>query len=121
MDTNDPVLHMLKLIGDLERRMTQLEGAHEKQDGEAATRQGKNFTLQEARFYALYDVVGELASQAGIPEDRLAEHITALVNYHRDRLLRIAENINPHWAAHIDNRGPEDDPAPDQPPSLFAS
>jgi len=119
MDTNDPVLQILQMVAAMEQRLNLLEEAQRKKAGACATDEGMNFTLREARFHALYDVVRELSAREGISEERLTQHVAALVNFHRDRLLRLAENINPRWAAQIDNRGPGDDPAPEPPPSLF--
>jgi hypothetical protein len=107
-----------EIIRKLTKRVESLEN-HDQQAEKAAVMQGSNTALQEARFAALYSITQELAAREGLSEEQLLEHFQKRVRYYQDRLLRIAEDINPNWAAQIDERGSSEMPEGESYPPLF--
>jgi len=107
-----------KIISDLVQRLKRLEN-HDQQAEAAAVKQGSNIALQEARFAALYSMAQELAAHEGISEEQFLKHFQERVRFYQDRLLQIAENINPNWAGQIDERDQSDMPESESYPPLF--
>jgi hypothetical protein len=112
----------LKPIEEIIRGLTVRLERLEKQDEQAevaAVMQGRNTALQEAKFAALYSMVQELAAHEGISEELFLEHFQKRVRIYQDRLLQIAEDINPNWAGQIDERDQGEMPESESYPPLF--
>ncbi len=74
---------------------------HDAQAEEAAVMEGQNTALREARFNALYSLAQELAAHEGISEEQFLKHFQERVRFYQDRLLEIAEDINPNGLAKL--------------------
>jgi len=107
-----------EVIRGLAARLERLE-KHDQQAEAADVIEGSNVALQEAKFAALYSMVQELAAHEGISEEQFLKHFQKRVRVHRDRLLKIAEDINPNWAGQIDERDQDEMPESESYPPLF--
>ena len=107
-----------KIISELIERIEHLE-RHDRQAEQAAVMEGSNFAVVQARFAALYSITQELADHEGISEEQFLKHFEERVRHYHDYFLRTAENINPNWAAQIDERGQSDMPEGELYPPLF--
>jgi len=99
-------------------RVVRLEN-HDAQAEAAAVMEGQNTALREARFNALYSLAQELAAHEGISEEQFLKHFQERVRFYQDRLLEIAEDINPNWAGQIDERDQDEMPESESYPPLF--
>lgn len=107
-----------EIIRKLIARLEYLE-KHEQQAEQAAVVEGSNFAQVQARFAALYSIIQELAAHEGISEEQFLKHFEERVRHYHDYFLRTAENINPNWAAQIDERGLGEMPESESYPPLF--
>jgi hypothetical protein len=103
---------------NLEDRVSQLEQTQRDLE-ELAIVESAQSRKREAKFQAAMTMLAELFFHAGASERQFLAHFEALVEFYDARLLEIAEDINPNFAARTDNRPPGADAAPELPQPIL--
>jgi hypothetical protein len=78
-----------------------------------------NDKFSDARFFALYSIVMDLAKREGISPEEFARHHKKREQHFHERLLQKVEDRDPTLAAEIDKRSIDSVPTSDRYPPLF--
>jgi hypothetical protein len=103
---------------NLEERVSKLEEIQRTMNAIAIV-DSAHSRKREAKFQAAMTMMGELFLHEGASKQQFLSRFEALVAFHDSRLLGIAEDINPNFAAQTDDRPPDADAAPELPPPIL--
>lgn len=109
---------LVRRLGFSEKRLDDFMGLLEQQSTDRETRMGFE-EEQSARFWALYQIVIELAEREGVTRDDFGAHFMLRYRLLHDQALARSRQIDAGYAARIDRRTLEEVPTYESCPSIF--